>query len=381
MKKIVVLLASLIVISGLLAGCAQPTPTAAPTQAPVATEAPTAEPTAMPTPQPIIVTDALGRTVEFAELPQRIVLAGKATTMLTGAFYLFPEALERVVSYENRSQSSLNFIKTVFPTTESLTLLEKNASAEQIAPLNPDLVVMKTYMKKNLGDSLETIGIKVIYLDLETPEKFYADLMTIGLVLGNPDRSVELVNLYNEKDTAIKSAAAGIADADKPNVLVLEQSVDGDAVTFAVPPMDWLQTIMVQSAGGNPVWKETVTDGGWTMVTLEQIAAWNPDQIFIVNYSGKAKDIVESLKADANWQLLDAVKNEQLFAFPADFFSYDQPDPRWILGEQWLASRINPALFPSFNLVDEVKAFYQNFYGLDEAAIQEKILPLLSGDY
>ncbi len=381
MKKIVVLLASLIVISCLLAGCAQPTPTAAPTQAPVATEAPTAEPTAVPTPQPIIVTDALGRTVEFAELPQRIVLAGKATTMLTGAFYLFPEALERVVSYENRSQTSLNFIKTVFPTTESLTLLEKNASAEQIAPLNPDLVVMKTYMKKNLGDSLETIGIKVIYLDLETPEKFYADLMTIGMVLGNPDRSVELVNLYNEKDSAIKSAAAGILDADKPNVLVLEQSVDGDAVTFSVPPMDWLQTIMVQSAGGNPVWKETVTDGGWTMVTLEQIAAWNPDQIFIVNYSGKAKDIVESLKADANWQLLDAVKNEQLFAFPADFFSYDQPDPRWILGEQWLASRINPALFPSFNLVDEVKAFYQNFYGLDEAAIQEKILPLLSGDY
>lgn len=381
MKKFIGLLASLIVISGLLAGCAQPTPTAAPTEAPVATEAPTVEPTDMPTPEPIIVTDALGRTVEFTESPQRIVLAGKAVTMLNGAFYLFPEALEKVVSYENRSQSSLNFIKTVFPTTESLTLLEKNASAEQIAPLNPDLVVLKTYMKENLGDSLETIGIKVIYLDLETPEQFYADLMTIGLVLGNPVRGEELINLYNEKDAAVKNIVAGIQDADKPSVLVLEQSVDGDAVTFSVPPMDWLQTIMVQNAGGNPVWKDTVTDGGWTIVTLEQIAAWNPDQIYIVNYSGKAKDIVESLKSDGNWQLLDAVKNEQLFAFPADFFSYDQPDPRWILGEQWLAAKMHPAQFPLFNLVDEVTAYYQNFYGLDETTIREKILPLLSGDY
>ena len=79
-KKVLGILVSLIVIAGMLAGCAQPTPTAVPTAAPVATEAPTVEPTAIPT--PIVITDALGRTVEFAELPQRVVIAGKAGFML-----------------------------------------------------------------------------------------------------------------------------------------------------------------------------------------------------------------------------------------------------------------------------------------------------------
>lgn len=377
-KNWLVMFISFIMTFGVLAGCA--VPTEAPTAAPIATEAPTAEPSVAPTAVPVIVTDALNRTVEFAELPQRIVLAGKATTMLIDAFYMFPEALDKVVSFENRSQTANNFIKTAFPVTESITLIEKNAAAEQIAPLTPDLVVMKTYMKDSLGDSLEAIGIPVIYLDLETPDKFYADLRTIGKVLGNPERAEELVSLYQATDESVKNAVSSIAESEKPSVLLLQYSKDGDSIAFEVPPVEWLQTIIVENAGGNPIWKETTTDGGWTVVTLEQIAVWNPDIIFIVDYSGGAVEVVKSLKADTNWTSLDAIRNNQIYAFPVDFFSWDQPDPRWILGEVWLATKIHPAQFTSINMNDEFTNFYKSYYGLDDATITEKILPLLTGD-
>ena len=377
-KNWLVLITSVVMIMGVLAGCAAPT--AAPTTAPITTVAPTAEATVVPSSAPVTVTDALGRTVEFAELPQRIVLAGKATTMLIDAFYMFPEALDKVVSFENRSQTANNFIKTAFPVTESLTLLEKNAAAEQIAPLTPDLVVLKTYMKDSLGDSLEAIGIPVIYLDLETPDKFYADLRTIGQVLGNSDRAEELVALYQATDELVKNGVSSIAESEKPTVLLLQYSKDGDNIAFEVPPAEWLQTIIVENAGGNPVWKETTTDGGWTVVTLEQIAVWNPDIIFIVDYSAGAVEVVKSLKADTNWASLDAIKNNQVYAFPVDFFSWDQPDPRWILGELWLATKIHPAQFTSVNISDEFTNFYKSYYGLDDATITEKILPLLTGD-
>lgn len=377
-KNWLVLIISVVMVTTLLAGCAAPT--AAPTTAPMPTDVPTAESTVVPTSAPVIVTDVLGRTVEFPELPTRIVLAGKATTMLIDAFYMFPEALDKVVSFENRSQTANNFIKTAFPVTEALTLIEKNAAAEQIAPLNPDLVVLKTYMKDSLGDSLEAIGIPVIYLDLETPDQFYADLRTIGQVLGNPDRAEELVSLYQATDESVKKGVSSIAEADRPSVLLLQYSKDGDNIAFEVPPAEWLQTIIVENAGGNPVWKETTTDGGWTVVTLEQIAVWNPDIIFIVDYSAGAVEVVKSLKADPNWTSLDAIKNNQVYAFPADFFSWDQPDPRWILGELWLATKIHPAQFSSVNISDEFTNFYKSYYGLDDATITEKILPLLTGD-
>jgi len=377
-KNWLVIIISVVISIGVLAGCA--TPTTAPTTAPIVTEAPTIEPTVVQTTAPVTVTDALGRTVEFAELPQRIVLAGKATTMLIDAFYMFPEALDKVVSYENRSQSANSFIKAAFPKTESLVLLDKNAAAEQIAPLTPDLVVLKTYMKDSLGDSLEAIGIPVIYLDLETPEQFYADLRTIGQVLGNPERAEELVGLYQATDESVKEIVAGIADTEKPGVLLLQYSKDGDNIAFEVPPVEWLQTILVENAGGIPVWKETTTDGGWTIVTLEQIAVWNPDLIFIVDYSGGAVEVVQSLMADTNWTSLDAIKNGQVYAFPADYFSWDQPDPRWILGELWLATKIHPAQFSSVDINDEFTNFYKSYYGLDDTTRTEKILPLLSGD-
>ncbi len=377
-KNWLVLIISIVMVIGVLAGCSAPTAT--PTSAPIATEAPTMEPTAVPTSAPVMVTDALGRTLEFTELPQRIVLAGKATTMLINAFYMFPEALDKIVSFDPRSQTATNFIKTAFPVTESLTLLEKNAAAEQIAPLNPDLVVLKTYMKDSLGDSLEAIGIPVIYLNLETPDQYYTDLRTIGQVLGNSDRAEELVALHQASDESVKEIVAGITESERPSVLLLQYSKDGDNIAFEVPPAEWLQTIIVENAGGNPVWKETTSDGGWTVVTLEQIAVWNPDKIFIVDYSGGAVEVVNSIKTDTNWAPLDAIMNSQIYAFPADFFSWDQPDPRWILGELWLATKIHPSQFSSINITDEFTKFYKSYYGLDDATITEKILPLLTGD-
>lgn len=370
------MLVVLILATALISGCA--VPTAAPTNAP--TEAP-AVATETPTEAPIVVTDALGRTVEFASLPQRIVLAGKATTLLANSAFLFTEAQDLIVSYELRLQmSDRNFIQTAFPVTEGLTLLEKDAGPEQIAPLNPDLVIMKTYMQEKLGNAVETLNIPVIYLDLETPEKFYQDIRTLGQIFGNNDRAEELVSLYQANETRIADALGTLEDNIKPSVLMLQYSDKGGEVAFSIPPMEWLQTLLVQNAGGNPIWADTTTDGGWTVVSMEQIAAWDPDMIFVVDYSGRAVEVVSNLKADANWQAMRAVIDGKLIAFPVDFLSWDQADSRWGLGELWLATKMHPDKFPGVDMLQETTAFYTQFYGLDEATIAEKILPLVSGD-
>ena len=371
------LIVALLIVIGLLAGCATPAATA--TTSP--SEVQTAAPTEAPASSAIVVTDALGRTVEFTELPQRIILLGKGTTLLANSAFLFPEAQERIISYELRLQmKDRNFIQTIFTSTADMTLLEKDAGAEQIAPLNPDLVIMKTYMAEKLGKSIEELGVKVVYLDLETPEKFYQDIRTLGQIFGNNERAEEIVQLYQGNETRISDALSGLTDEEKPSVLMLQYSNKDDAITFSIAPVAWLQTMLVQNAGGDPVWKDATTDGGWTVVSLEQIAAWNPDLIFVVDYSGKAVDVVAQLKADPSWQALTAVKDEKIYAVPVDFLSWDQADSRWGMGELWLASKMHPDRFPSFDTLQELTSFYQTYYGLDESVITEKIMPLVSGD-
>lgn len=328
---------------------------------------------------PLTVTDALGRTVELAGSPRRITVAGRAGLLVVDALYLFPVARERLVALEERGQDIRGFLAVVDPNWQDKIMLEQNAGAEQIAPTNPDLVVAKSAMAETLGPPLEALGIPVFYVDFETPEQYERDLTALGRVLGDPDRAAEVVAFYQERLGRIADATAGLAADARPTVLVVEYSAEEGAVAFSVPSAGWLQTIMVELAGGDPVWVDAAEGGGWTVVGLEQIAAWDPDQIYVVDYDGNSDGVVEELKADSRWQALAAVQSGSIYGFPGDIISWDQPDPRWILGLTWLFTKVQPGLAADIDLMGEVHAFFEEMYSLDPAVVETEVISRLFG--
>lgn len=383
MKRIIATGFMVVLVLGMLAGCTQPapSPTQAPaqTEAPVATEAATIAPTEAPTVTPITVTDALDRVVSFDTLPSRIVIAGKAGFMITDAVYLFPEARERVAAYVTGTQTPNDFFGSIYPDLISPLKVETTSGPEQIAPIQPDVVLLKAYLKESLGDPLEQLGIKVVYLNLETPEEINRDIRILGTLFGNSARAEDIVQLLDTAAKKVTDVTANLKDEEKYSVLMLQYSDKGGEIAFKVPPLDWLQTSLVTMAGGTPAWKDVPTEG-WTVITFEQIAAWNPQVIMLIDYKGNAMEVVTNLKADQKWMLLDAVKNGKLYAFPVDFQSWDQPDTRWTLGLTWVAAKLHPDMFANVKMLDEVQTFYSNFYGLDADTITNKILPLIKGD-
>jgi len=327
----------------------------------------------------LTVTDALGRTVELDGPPQRITVAGRAGLLIVDALYLFPVGRERLVALEERGQDIQAFLSVVDPDWDEKVMLD-NAGAEQIAPTDPDLVIAKSSMEETLGAPLEALGIPILYVDFETPETYERDLAVLGEVLGDPDRAAHVAGFFQERLDRISEATAGLAEADRPSVLLIEYSVEEGAVAFSVPPAGWLQTTMVELAGGEPVWAEAAEGGGWTVVGLEQIAAWDPDQIYLVDYDGNSDGVVAELAADANWQALSAVQSGSFYGFPGDFVSWDQPDARWILGLTWLFTRVQPGLAADVDVMEGVQAFFGEMYSLDPATIETEVLPRLFGD-
>jgi iron complex transport system substrate-binding protein len=351
----------------LISACAAP--------AEQATEAPAA-----PT-EGISLVDALDRQLEFEAAPERIVVAGRATPLLADAVYLFPEAIDRVVGLEARFQSRDDpFYPVIDPTYAEVTLLEMNASAEQILPVEPEVVVMKTFMAESLGDPLEQVNVPVVYLELETPEQFSRDIATLGQLFDNAARADEIISFYSDRQDRVAGLVDSATEAEAPTVLLAQYSAQDGEVSIEVPSASWLQTSLVELAGGAPVWVEAAPSGGWTVVGFEQIAAWDPEKIFIINYSEDPSVTVDNLAQDPNWASLKAVQAGELYGFPADFLSWDQPDTRWILGLQWLATKIKPELADEIDIMAEVEAFYSQLYGLDQSAIQAEILPRLKGD-
>jgi iron complex transport system substrate-binding protein len=351
-----------ILLAGLLLGACGGTPVEAPTREQAA----------------ITVVDARGRTIQFPEPPQRIVVAGKSSLTIINTLYLFPEARDRVVGLVVGRQKPGDFLAFVDPTFDQKAVLEVDAGPEQIAPLKPDVVVLRSSMAEQLGGPLDEVGIPVVYVDLETPEHYFRDLATLGQLLDSGARAEEIRSFYQSRLDSVQDALAG--STGKPRTLVVQHSGQGGEVALNVPSASWIQTTGAKLAGGTPVWEEAALGGGWTVVNFEQIAAWDPDKIFVIDYKTDSAQVVDILVTNPQWQALKAVKEGQIYGFGADIFSWDQPDPRWILGVVWLAAKTHPERFAEIDMVQEATSFFGEMYGMDAAAIEEHVVPALKGD-
>jgi iron complex transport system substrate-binding protein len=340
-------------------------------------EAPEGEDAPISNDGPVTVVDSAGRTVALDALPRRIVVVGRAPYMTLHLLYMFPEGRARLIGAESKGATPSDFLPFVDPDFVNIVSLAANPGPEQIVALEPDLVLMKGIVLEQMGESLAQVGVPVVYTGLETPEQFFQDVTNLGALLGNPARAAEIVEFYQSRLDRIAQVVADIPDGEKPRVLLIEYSDRGSEVAVQVPAQSWMQTIQVQAAGGNPVWLEAaeMTDG-WTVVNFEQIAVWDPDQIFIVVwYTLDPAEVIAMLKADPQWSQLKAIQNEQVYAFPSDIFGWDTPEPRWILGTTWLATRIHPDLLADIDVTGEMIAFFGQMYGMEEGSVQEHILP------
>lgn len=327
----------------------------------------------------LTITDARGREVAFDEPPQRIAIAGRANFMLNDTAYLFPEeARARVVALNKAGQRDF-FVELLDPQAEEKLRFEVDAGAEEIVAARPDVVLLKSFMADSLGQALETLETPVLYLEFETPEQYDRDLAILGQLFDDPARAEEVWAFYETRMAQVAAAVAALKETSKPRVLMLQYSDRGGEVAFKAPPATWIQTQLVEMAGGLPVWKEAAQGGGWAIVNLEQIAAWNPDQVYVIDYFGDVDAIAEKLRADPQWQQLRAVQAGRLYAFPKDFYSWDQPDTRWILGLMWLVERVHPGRL-EVDIQAEIFAFYEHLYGLDTETVTDEVIPRLQGD-
>ena len=342
---------------------------------------PVAGATGVPAPRRAIeLVDARGRTVQFASAPQRIAVAGRGVGLLADLLYLFPQARERVVAIPEPSQPrAADFLALLDPGLSSKKVLGGGSSAgvEQLAPFHPDVVVLKSVAAERLGEPLERVGLPVVFLEGESPERFLDDVAVLGRLFDDTPRAERIVAYFRERLAHVRERLRDLPATGRPRVLLLTASSRGGEGTFSQPPGAWIQTRMIVEAGGVPA-AGAESPGG--TVTAEQVAALAADRIVVASYRGDSREVVAQLRADPLWAAMPAVRAGRLGAFPGDFSSWDQPGPRWILGQLWLARTLHPERFADLDLRVELAAFYATLYGLPETAVRDHVVPVLTGD-
>lgn len=306
----------------------------------------------------------------------RIVCWGKGSSLVLDTLYMFPEAQEYIVAMGNGG----GFQQLLDKNYSEKAVLEMEIQAETAAAFNPTHIILKSYNEKAAA-SLKELGIPTILIGMESPEQYDTDLGLIGEMFGNKSRAEELKAYFKDERQEVINITEPIATKDKPTVLFLYYSMKGGNGSIMVPPGDWLQTRMVEWAGGEPVWEETVLGDSWQVISFEQIALWNPDIVFLVSYHGDAEAAKKEYLSNPLWQMLNVVKNDKIYTVPCDFLSWDQPTPRWVMGLNWMGTKLHPELFTSERLDQKLYQFYNTAYGLSEADVDENIFTVIKGDY
>lgn len=307
----------------------------------------------------------------------RLVLGGRAVIMVADAVYLFPGAGEKVLAIAGADQGLGSFLSAIDPGYGKKPVLDRSAGVETYAALKPDRIILKSAMKKNLGAGLDALGIPQLYLNLETPEDYFMDIRSLGNLFGMEKRAESVIGFYQKKLDWLKALPR---QGRAPKVLLVQASSSQEG-TWDLPPASWMQTRLVEIAGGEAIWKEANPGSGWAAVNAEQIAAWNPEVILVVDYRKDSRIAAKALASTSALAATQAVKKARVFGFAQDFYSWDQPDARWILGLEWIHRVLWPESHSSDSMLDSTREFFSFMYSMTPEAYSKTILPRLSGDF
>ncbi len=314
-----------------------------------------------------MATDANGRTLKLSEKPNKVLVAGKAGNMPANALFLFPEVAQMDLTLPKTDQGLGDFFSFIRPSLDEKPRINQNASVEEIASTQSDLVLMKATHFQSIAKKLDNLGVPNFTMNLETYADWQKEIPELGKLLKNTARANEILSLYDERLNPIEKTAASIGESEKKSVLIIQGSMTDNTYSYKIAPDSWMQTWMAETIGAKAVWKgANEAANGWSTVSFEQIAAWDPDVIILVSYRTPSDEYLSAIYNSPVWSTLSAVKNKQVIASPYDMMNYIQPVSSWILGLQWMAKEVYPTRYMDMDMTEQVASFYKDFYNLTD---------------
>jgi iron complex transport system substrate-binding protein len=184
---------------------------------------------------------------------------------------------------------------------------------------------------------------------------FKRQVRFFGNLLG-PDakaRADRYCDYFDKKINAILSATSKIEKKDRPRVYYGGRSGKLLYSQGRASVMHWYTEL----AGGN--FLPQALDNNFVEVNMERVLAWNPD-IILVSGWGHAMD---GFKNNPNWRSMRAWRNGHVYRIPQGIFAWDLASGESVLLAIYLAKKIHPDLFKSWDMTKEMRQFYGDVYG------------------
>lgn len=299
------------------------------------------------------ITDQKGRTVSFDTPVERI-----ATTVIPAPSMLIAadQGMDKIVAINKASkmQAQRGFLGEMFP--ELLNLPEAAAgqdfvpNIETIAAQNPDVVIQWGQFGDDIVAPIEQAGLKLLLILYGTQEDLETWVTMFTQLVGKPERGETILDYMHRDRQAVEEAVAKVTK--QPRVVDIF-NYDEMQVAGSKSYMDFWITL----AGGENVGTKAGS-GSSIKVSKEELLSWNPEVVFLGNFSDATP---ETIYSDPFFADMDAVKNKRVYKIPNGGFAWDPPSNESNLMWQWAASLIHPDAV-NFPLRDNMKKTYEYLY-------------------
>lgn len=309
----------------------------------------------------VTVVDQLGRTVTVPKNIERVAalhhFGGKVVFALGAQELLVDQALYH---HENTAMAKVNPVFAVKP-----KLIDgHNINNEEMVALRPDIAIAYTSFDPSEMERLENAGIPVVAIRGETLEESFAGVRLVAKVLGRERRGEAYIADCRQLCRLVAERTAAMPPEKRVKVLF-----SGPKSVFSVATGDMLQDTLLRMAGGRHV--ASSLSGFWATVSPEQVAAWNPDVIFL----GSGLDTYDTGALFDNGMLatVNAVRHRRVYVFPSNIGWWDYPAPHCVLGLVWAAQKLYPERFADVDMRAVADDFYRKYLGYSFTALGGKL--------
>jgi iron complex transport system substrate-binding protein len=247
---------------------------------------------------------------------------------------------------------------------------------EELIKLKPDVVL---YSATNTGerDLLEKAGLKAIgfsttIADYNTIDTVVSWMDLLGEILDKKTRAEEIKKYGYETLGMIYSRTWNLSDDKKPKALILFRHSESDITATG---KNFFGDFWLRSTGAVNVAAEL---NGSQKVNMEQIYKWNPEIIYITNFSASLpEDFYNNAITGQDWSKVSAVKNRKVYKVPLGHYRWFPPSSDSPLMLLWLAKKNQAELFADVDFDAALKDYFLRFhnYKLTDADIKSILNP------
>lgn len=281
-----------------------------------------APPAVPPTPATREVVDDLGRHIQVAARPSRIVSLAPSITEILFAI----GAGDRIVA-------TTSFC--TFPPEAANTAKigdTQRPDVERILALKPDLVLVSTASQlESISARLEALGVPTVVTTAKGVDGVLESIERIGVATGDAQAAAALAAKLRQRIEVVKAAVAG-----KPAPKVF--AIVGNEPLFTTGKGTFLDDL-IRLAGGVSITADETTE--WPQYSAEAVIARAPDVMVVpsVTHGFAAQDsgVPPSIAATP------AVRNNRIIRIDGDLLM--RPGPRLVDGLEQLGRELHPEAF------------------------------------